>query len=48
VKNVYNILTWKPQGAGPYGTLSCTWENKNEADLRVIGCDGMDWIQLVQ
>jgi hypothetical protein len=28
--------------------LICRWVDSNKMDLRVIGCGGMDWIDLAQ
>jgi hypothetical protein len=43
--NAYTILVGKPEGKRPLGSR---WLNKIEMDLREIGCDIMDWIDLAQ
>jgi hypothetical protein len=42
-RNAYRILVGKPEGKRPLGRPRCRWV---KIDLRVIGCDGMDWIVL--
>jgi hypothetical protein len=38
----------KPKGKGPLGRPRCRWLNNIKMDLREIGWDGMDWINLAQ
>jgi hypothetical protein len=38
-RNAYRILVGKPEGKRPLG---------RPMELREIGCDGMDWIDLAQ
>jgi hypothetical protein len=38
----------KPEGKRPLGRPRRRWEDNIRMDLREIGCDGMDWIDLVQ
>jgi hypothetical protein len=47
-KNVYRILVGKPQGKRPLGSLRRRWVDNIKMDLREIGWDGMDWIDLAQ
>jgi hypothetical protein len=44
----YTILVGKPEGKGPPGRPRRRWENNIRMDLRNIGWDGMDWIDLAQ
>jgi hypothetical protein len=44
----YRILEGKPEGKRPLGRPRCMWMDNVEIDLREIGWDGMDWIDLVQ
>jgi hypothetical protein len=39
--NAYRI------GKRPLGRPRCKWINNIKMDLREIGCDAMDWIELV-
>jgi hypothetical protein len=38
----------KPKGKRPLGRLRRRWVNNIKMDLREIGSDGMDWIDLAQ
>jgi transposase len=46
--NAYRILVGKPEGGRPQGRPRHRWENNIKMDLRKVGWDGMDWIDLVQ
>jgi hypothetical protein len=41
-------LVGKPEGKRPLGRPRRRWENNIKMDLREIGIDGANWIQLVQ
>jgi hypothetical protein len=45
-KNAYRILVGKPEGKRPLGRLRCRRAENIKVDLREIGWDGMDWIEL--
>jgi hypothetical protein len=47
-KGVYKVLVGKPKGKRPFGRLRRRWEDNIKADLREVGCGGMDWIELAQ
>jgi hypothetical protein len=47
-RNVYRILLGKPEGKRPLGIPRRRWMNNIKMDLRVIGWDGMDWIDVAQ
>jgi hypothetical protein len=47
-RNAYRILVEKPEGKRPLGRPRRRWVNKVRIDLREIGRDGMDWIDLAQ
>jgi hypothetical protein len=47
-RNAYRILVGKPEGKRPLGRLRYRWVDNIEIDLREIGWDGMDWINLAQ
>jgi hypothetical protein len=38
----------RPEGKRPLGRPRCRWVNNNKMDLRDIGWDGMDWIDMAQ
>jgi hypothetical protein len=44
------ILVGKPEGRRPLGIPrhTCKWVDNIKMDLREIGWDGMDWIDLAQ
>jgi hypothetical protein len=45
---VYRVLVGRPEGKRPLGRPRCRWENNIKMDLREIGIDGANWIQLAQ
>jgi hypothetical protein len=47
-RNAYRILMGKPERKRPLGRPRPRWVDNSEMDLREIGWDGMDWIELVQ
>jgi hypothetical protein len=47
-KNTYRILVGKPEGRRPLGRSRRRWVDNIKMDLREIGWDDMDWIDLVQ
>jgi hypothetical protein len=47
-RNGYRILVGKPEGKRPLGRPRRKWVDNIEMDLREIGWDGMDWIDLTQ
>jgi hypothetical protein len=47
-RNVYRILVGKPDGKRPLGRPGRRWVNNIKMDLRKIGWNGMDWIDLAQ
>jgi hypothetical protein len=47
-RNEYRILVEKPEGKTPQGRPSRRWVDNIKIDLREIGWDGMDWIDLAQ
>jgi hypothetical protein len=38
----------KPEVQRPLGRPRCKWVDNTKIDLREIGWDGMDWIDLIQ
>jgi hypothetical protein len=47
-RNACRILVGKPGGKRQLGRHRHRWENSIKIDIRTIGWDGMDWIDLVQ
>jgi hypothetical protein len=45
---VYRVLVGMPEGKRPLGRPRRRWEGKIKMDLREIGIDGANWIQLAQ
>jgi hypothetical protein len=46
--NAYRILVGKAEGKTPMRRPRRRWVGNIKMDLREIGCDGMDWIDLAQ
>jgi hypothetical protein len=46
-RNAYMLLVGKPEGWRPLGRPRRRWVDNIKIDLREIGWDGMDWIDLV-
>jgi hypothetical protein len=46
--NAYRILMGKPEGKRPLGRPRRRWAEIIKMDLREIGWDGMNWIDLAQ
>jgi hypothetical protein len=44
--NAYGILVGNPEGKRPLGGPRCRWVDNIKMDLREIGWDNMDWIDL--
>jgi hypothetical protein len=47
-RSVYRVLFERPKGKRPLGKPRHRWEDNIKMDLREIGIDGANWIQLVQ
>jgi hypothetical protein len=47
-RNVYRILVEKPEGKRPLGRPRRRWVDNIKMNLREIGWDGVDWIELAQ
>jgi hypothetical protein len=45
---VYRIFVGKPEGKRPLGTPRLRWVGNTKMNFRVIGWDGMNWIDLAQ
>ncbi|KAJ4428831.1 hypothetical protein ANN_25824 [Periplaneta americana] len=47
-RNAYRVLVGKPEGKKPLGRPRRRWEDNIKMDLREVGYDGRDWINLAQ
>jgi hypothetical protein len=47
-RNACRILVGKPEGSRSLGRPVRRWVDNIKMDLRDIGCDDMDWIDLAQ
>jgi hypothetical protein len=47
-RNAYRILVGNPEGKLALGRPRRRWVDNIKMDLREIGWDGMDWLDLVQ
>ncbi|KAJ4439296.1 hypothetical protein ANN_07418 [Periplaneta americana] len=47
-RNPYRVLVGRPEGQRPLGRPRRRWEGNIKMDLREVGCDGRDWIDLAQ
>jgi hypothetical protein len=47
-RNAYRILVGQPEGKRPLGRPKRRWVDNIKMDLREIGWDGMDWIDLAR
>jgi len=47
-RSVYRVLVGSPDGRRPLGKPRRRWEDNIKLDLREIGSDGANWIQLAQ
>jgi hypothetical protein len=47
-RNAYRILIENPEGKRQLGRRTSRWVDNIKMDLREVGWDGMDWIDLAQ
>jgi hypothetical protein len=47
-RNAYRILIGKPEGTRPLRRPRRRWVDSIKMDLKEIGWDGVDWIELAQ
>jgi hypothetical protein len=47
-RGVYRVLVGRPEGKRPLGIPRRRWEDNMKLDLREIGIDGANWIQMAQ
>ena len=46
--NAYRVLVGKPEGKKPLGRPRRRWEDNIRMDLREVGCDPGEWIDLAE
>jgi transcription termination factor 2 len=47
-RGVYRVFIGRPEGERPLGRPRRRWEDNIKLDLREMGVDGANWIQLAQ
>ncbi|KAJ4443786.1 hypothetical protein ANN_05564 [Periplaneta americana] len=47
-RNAYRVLVGRPEGKRPLWRPRCRWEDNIKMNLREVGYDGRDWINLAQ
>jgi hypothetical protein len=47
-RGVYRVSVGKPGGKRPLGRPRRRWEDNIKMDLQEVGCEGMDWIELLR
>ena len=47
-RGVFRLLVRKPKGKRPHERHRRRWEDDIKMDLQVVGCWGMDWVELAQ
>jgi len=45
---VFRVLVGKPEGKKPPGRTRHRWKDNMKMDLQEVGCEGMDWINVLQ
>ena len=47
-RNAYRVLVGKPEGKKPIGRPRRRWEDNIKMNLREVGCDSGEWIDLAE
>jgi hypothetical protein len=47
-RGAFRILVRRPEGRLPLGRPRRRWEDNIKMDIREVGWEGMDWIELAQ
>ena len=47
-RGVYRVLVGKPEGRRPLGRPRRRWEDNIRMDLRKVGCECVEWMELAQ
>jgi len=45
-RGVYMVLMGKPEGKRPLGRPRCRWKDNIKVGYQLVGCGGMDWMEL--
>jgi len=45
-RGVYRVLVGKPEGKSQLGRPRRRWEDNIMTDVQLLGCGGVDWIEL--
>ena len=46
--DVYRVLVGKSEGKKPLGRPRRRWKDNIEMDLQEVGCEGMEWMVVIQ
>ena len=47
-RGVFRVLVGKPEGKRPLGRPGRRCKDNIKMELKVVGCEGVDWIELAQ
>jgi hypothetical protein len=47
-RGLYRILVGKSEGKRPFGRPGRRWEDNIKMDLKEVGCEVMDWVELAE
>ena len=47
-RDAYRDLVGKPEGKRPLGRRRCKWEDNIRIDLKVMGFEALDWINVAE
>ena len=47
-RNAYRVLVRKPEGKRPLGRPRRRWEDNIKMDLREVGCDPGEWMDIAE
>jgi hypothetical protein len=47
-RGAYRIVVGRPEGRRPLGRPRCRWEDNIKIDLKEVGREGLDWIDMAQ
>ena len=47
-RNAYRVLVGKPWGKRPLGRSRRRWDDNIKMDLREVGCDSGEWMDLAE
>jgi len=47
-RGIYRVLVGNPDGKRQLGRPRRRWDDNIKTNIQVVGCGGMDWIELAQ